>query len=181
MTFLETRANCLINIYLPEDYLINTPNYTYVKGKVFIDIIYYNPESNYTSVTNFLTIISPALSELFSINITLRLTKIYYPYINSIILGKYFVAISDTNTLKHFFNSLGKPQIYPILASVSGIRIKMYGRLLSKPFTKKNPIEVREYGIFNHTKYFLDKCDISATNSLGTFTLYISICQRISI
>ena len=183
----ESRATSLINIYLPEHFLINTPNYTYVKGQVFIDILYFSPScynSNSNSkISNFLTIIIPALSELFSTSITLRITRIYYPFINSIILGKYFVNNSDTTSFKKFFKSLGKTSRNPekgLFVNVTGIRIKISGRLRSQPFIPKYTTESLEFGIFNHKKYFIDNCEISTTNSLGTFTLFISLCQKIS-
>jgi len=77
--------------------LISKPTFTITSDTVTVHFLYYLPSLNKLSITST-NALSECLSQPFNKKVHLKLTRVHYPYMNSYILGQYFVHNAQSNT-----------------------------------------------------------------------------------
>ena len=155
--------------------------------------------------TNDILPLSDALALLFEKEINIKLTRVHYPYMNSMILAQYLLKNASTNTFLHFSESiLTYPSLSPdtygnindensfILPSyITGIRLELSGRLMTEQqiprVTKKssrisNPnvnsgSSLNDAGVSSESmnNVLVDYAKFTSKNELGSFTLKVWI------
>nr|UBU96600.1 ribosomal protein S3 [Malassezia furfur] len=211
-------ANHLIKTFFDNHYpnvLISNPVFDNGINKNTIHVFYYgvnnnnnkhkSKSSNPIINTNDILPLSDALALLFEKEINIKLTRVHYPYMNSMILAQYLLKNASTNTFLHFSESiLTYPSLSPdtygnindensfILPSyITGIRLELSGRLMTEQqisrVTKKssrisNPnvnsgSSLNDAGVSSESmnNVLVDYAKFTSKNELGSFTLKVWI------
>lgn len=215
-------ANHLIKTFFDNNYpnvLISNPVFDNGINKNTIHLFYYgvNTVTNNTNNkdksksnnpiinTEDILPLSDALALLFEKEINIKLTRVHYPYMNSMILAQYLLKNASTNTFLHFSESiLTYPSLSPdtygnindensfILPSyITGIRLELSGRLMTEQqiprVTKKssrisNPnvnsgSSLNDAGVSSESmnNVLVDYAKFTSKNELGSFTLKVWI------
>nr|AUN28039.1 ribosomal protein S3 [Malassezia furfur]UBU96560.1 ribosomal protein S3 [Malassezia furfur]UBU96747.1 ribosomal protein S3 [Malassezia furfur] len=209
-------ANHLIKTFFDNHYpnvLISNPVFDNGINKNTIHVFYYGVNNNNNKSkssnpiinTNDILPLSDALALLFEKEINIKLTRVHYPYMNSMILAQYLLKNASTNTFLHFSESiLTYPSLSPdtygnindensfILPSyITGIRLELSGRLMTEQqiprVTKKssrisNPnvnsgSSLNDAGVSSESmnNVLVDYAKFTSKNELGSFTLKVWI------
>nr|AUN28135.1 ribosomal protein S3 [Malassezia obtusa] len=199
--------------------LISNPTFDNGINKNTITLFYYgNPnfmnkdKSNNQLLTNDSIVpLSDALSLLFEKEINLKLIRVHYPYMNSMILAQYLLKNASTNTFLHFseailtypslspdtYGTINEDGSYVLPSYITGIRLELSGRLMTEQqiprVTKKssrisNPnvnsgSSLNESGINSESmnNVLVDYAKYTSKNELGSFTLKVWISSIQSI
>jgi len=165
--------------------LISKPTFKYITNKVEIHLFFYKGISNkFIDTIKFnifweksIIFLSSILSELFCKEVSLIITEIHYPYLNSTIFAKYLAHNSSTNTFVHFQDAiLTYPSKYSppksLLSHISGIKIELSGRLATQRVIPRVTKKSSLYGSFTNASY-IDYSKYTTKNFMGTFTIKV--------
>lgn len=207
-------ANHLIKTFFTNTFpnvLISNPVIDNGINKNTITLFYYG--STFTTTDKSNTIfqnedivpLSDALSILFEKEVNLKLIRVHYPYMNSMILAQYLLKNAATNTFLHFseailtypslspdtYGTVNKDGSYVLPSYITGIRLELSGRLMTEQqiprVTKKssrisNPnvnsgSSLNESGISSESmkNVLVDYAKYTSKNELGSFTLKVWI------
>lgn len=178
-------ASSLINSYFysirnnESSLLYSSPTYSITNSKVTIHIFYYvnfakdfkgsgeaMPAAKISSLSN-------SLAFLYKKEISLVITRIYYPYLNSSIFSKYLAHNAPSNTFIHFKDSI---LTYPSRNAsklpffINGIKIELSGRLLTEAVVPRITRKTTVFGSFSGA---VDYAKYTTKNELGTFTIKV--------
>jgi hypothetical protein len=160
--------------------LYSDPTYSHTAEKVAIHIFYYNNDRIFKDKTVHETLshvkmssLSSSLASVYKKEVSLVLTRIHYPYLNSSIFSKYLVHNAPSNTFVHFQDSI---LTYPsrnaseLPAYISGIKIELAGRLLTEPVVPRITRKATLFGSFSGP---VDYAKCTTKNELGAFTIKV--------
>nr|WBU10876.1 ribosomal protein S3 [Malassezia psittaci] len=161
-------ANHLIKTFFNNKFpniLISNPTFNNSTNKSIITLFYYgnsNSNSNnnnntinnskYSKVSKVLFTnkdimsLSEVLSQLFEKEVSINLTRVHYPYMNSTILAQYLIKNATTNTFLHFseailtypslspdtYGIVGKDGSYVLPSYITSISLELSGRLVTE-------------------------------------------------
>jgi hypothetical protein len=188
----DTTASALIQSYFfsmnnnsnVESLLHSTPTYSHTSSKVTIHVFYFSGKKNNNNnskekfapkVLSSITMssLSNSLAAIYKKEVSLVITRIHYPYLNSSIFAKYLAHNAPSNTFVHFKNSI---LTYPsrnasrLPAYISGIKIELAGRLLTERLVPRITKKISLFGSFSGP---VDYAKYTTKNELGAFTLKI--------
>lgn len=172
-------AIVLINSYFSsfkQRTLISKPTFSFTSQQVTVHFFYYLPtvsELNSSSICA----LSKCLSQLFNRKVCIKLTRVYYPYMNSHILAQYLIHNAPSNTFINFQDII---LTYPsrnnsnLLSHISGIKIELSGRLITERVIPRISKKTSLVGNFQKGKdTMIDYSKFTSKNELGAFTLKI--------
>jgi hypothetical protein len=180
--------------------LISKPIFEITPNKIIIHLyLYLFKEKNIKNLNNNntfiktnqlkLNIISKILSKFFNKSVELDLVRLYYPYFDSnifinllnilinkiqirIIMQTFFKKAFIKNPINFFINKKSNN----ILSLLSGIKLKIGGRLMTHRVVPKQTIKIIRKGALTRGKIkFLDKARYTNKNRRGAFSLTLSI------
>jgi hypothetical protein len=182
----NTNSSSLIQSYFfsmkNSGLLHSNPTFSHTSTKVTIHVFYYMPwskESVNLSIHS-MSVLSNSLASLYNKEVSLVMTRIHYPYLNSSIFAKYLAHNAPSNTFVHFQNSI---LTYPsrnassLPAYVSGIKIQVSGRLVTESVKPRMTTNTCLFGSFSSAP-MVDYAKHTTKNSLGAFTIKVWIAQR---
>lgn len=181
------------HFFSPIKVLASKPVITVTTDKVVINVFYYMPVENQALNNNTINNLGDVLGKLFGQPVELRLTKLYYPYLNSYILAQYIAL----NTQNYKFVRIqrmifGKVSIVKdtesdkALASqlpshIVGIKIRVSGRLATERSRPRQTVQTSQVGSFvKGNKSLVDIATYTSKNKKGAFTVKVWISQRVS-
>lgn len=161
--------------------LYSSPTYSHSSTKVTVHIFYYSNIKNSNkekSIKKFISTttmssLGNCLSAIYKKEVSLIMTRVNYPYLNSSIFAKYLAHNAPSNTFIHFQDSI---ITYPsrnaseLPAYISGIKIELSGRLLTEPVVPRMTKKVSLFGSFSGV---VDYAKYTTKNELGAFTIKI--------
>jgi hypothetical protein len=163
----------IIESYFREGIFLSNPLFQEKSDKLTISLFYYAVEPNLTQ-SNMETL-TKQIMQLANKEVSLVMTRVYYPYMNSSILAKYLAHNSSANTFVHFRNAILK---YPRFAGshlpshICGIRIQLAGRLATERVIPRVTKNVSVFGSLSNADY-IDYAYHTQKNYLGTFTIKV--------
>ena len=159
-------ANHLIKTFFNNKFpniLISNPIFNNSTNKSIISLFYYgnnininvnnnnnNKKSSKISkvlfTNNDILSLSEVLSQLFEKEVSINLTRVHYPYINSTILAQYLIKNATTNTFLHFseailtypslspdtYGTVNKDGSYVLPSYITSISLELSGRLVTE-------------------------------------------------
>lgn len=143
-----------------------------------------------------INLICAYLSKLFKKEVVLDLVRLYYPYFESDILSNSLVKISNTpkrripfifimdrvlknGHIKNPKKGIIQPKFTFIPTFLTGINIKLAGRLLVQRIVPRRTVKTAQQGTLSRAKSNLVLKGITTkTNKRGTFSLSVSIGHR---
>lgn len=212
---LSTRI--LTTAFSQVNYLISSPIYTYENSAVIIDFIYYVsfcrplsgrprfgrspikienlrffPPLSGRVLRLYVKFVLRALSRLIGMKVIIKITRLHYPYLNSVILGKYLLSNpgfrKTRNRTKRILN-YSTVKSNPNLPSLqTGIKITRSGRLSGQSIIAKRTSLTHLTGNFSPTDpttgnssfTIHETIELSGINSLGKFSFIITIAQKLN-
>lgn len=183
-------------------FFISKPNFSHTNSKVIIQFFYftaspnggvsathaYNNEITTGSFRKDFSELSTTLAQLYQKEVNVIATRLYYPYLNSDILGQYLAYNAPSNTFMDFQEAI---LTYPSLhktnlpAHISGIKVQVSGRLVTETVIPRITVKSCLIGSFqrsaNNTTQIIDYSKYTTKNELGAFTVKVWICQRSSL
>ena len=218
-------ANHLIKTFFNNKFpniLISNPIFNNSTNKSIISLFYYgnnininvnnnnnNKKSSKISkvlfTNNDILSLSEVLSQLFEKEVSINLTRVHYPYINSTILAQYLIKNATTNTFLHFseailtypslspdtYGTVNKDGSYVLPSYITSISLELSGRLVTEQqiprVTKKssrisNPninsgSNLSNSGVNSESMdiVLVDYGKFTHKNELGSFTLKVWI------
>jgi Mitochondrial ribosomal protein (VAR1) len=197
--FIKKIYDFLFYSFYSMNSLISKPIFEINNDKVIIHLFFYlfknnkfNKNNTFIKLNNLkLNIICKILSSVFRKPVEFDLVRLYYPYFDSnifvnllsalinniqirIIMQTFFkkAIIKDPNKSNNNNNSL----IIKIPSLLSGIKIRIGGRLMSHRIIPKQTLKIIRKGTLSKGKLkFLDEARYTNKNKRGAFTLTISI------
>lgn len=168
--------------------LFSNATFTHTADKVYIQIFYYTATYQKNQqikqnllqkklLSNLLISLSKYLSTIFQKEVCFSVTKIHYPYLNADIFAQYLGHNSSSNTFVHYYDSiLSYPSLYipsqPLLSYISGIKIKVSGRLTTQQVIPRVTTKSAVYGSFADAPV-VDYGQCTIKNYIGTFTIKV--------
>lgn len=168
--------------------LFSNPTFSHTTDKVTIHIFYYvatyrkNQQQNENNLqknilTKILISVSKSLAIIFQKEVCFTVTQIHYPYLNANIFSQYIGHNSSSNTFVHFYDSIVKyPSLFkpsePIFSYISGIKIKVSGRLATQRSLPRVTTKSAIYGSFKNIPV-VDYGKYTLKNYMGTFTIKV--------
>lgn len=211
-------ANHLIKTFFNNKFpnvLISNPIFNNSTNKSIISLFYYgnsivnnttNKKSSKIVFTNKDIIsLSEVLSELFEKEVTINLTRVHYPYINSTILAQYLIKNATTNTFLHFseailtypslspdtYGTVNEDGSYVLPSYITSISLELSGRLVTEqqiPRVTKKSSRISNPNINSSSNLsnsgvdsesinivLVDYGKFTHKNELGSFTLKVWI------
>jgi len=180
--------------------IISKPIYIFTYDKIIIQFFYlfikkenFNNSKSLLLNNNYnLNNICKVLTRFFNKPIELDLIRIYYPYFNTNILvnllsvfinkihlrkivNKFITKIIKNQSSNIFYTNRNK-----LLTDISGIRIKVAGRLLTQRIIPRKTIKVISKGALARNKaLFLETARFTNKNKRGAFSITISIGHKL--
>lgn len=173
--------------------LASKPSFTLSGNKVVIHMFYYTSSGDKALSNSAINSLGKVLSKLFKAEVELRLVKLHYPYLNSYILAQY-IAI---NTGKYNFtriisrlwaaNVIFSPSTVKdsnsasllvdntIPAYITGIKVKVSGRLVTQRSVPRQTVQTAQVGTFSTAK--VEMASFTSKNKKGAFTVKVWIGQ----
>ena len=216
-------ANHLIKTFFNNKFpniLISNPTFNNSTNKSIISLFYYgnnnininnNTNKKFSKVSKVLFTnkeimsLSEVLSQLFEKEVSINLTRVHYPYMNSTILAQYLIKNATTNTFLHFseailtypslspdtYGTVDKDGSYVLPSYITSISLELSGRLVTEQqiprVTKKssrisNPninsgSNLSNSGVNSESMniVLVDYGKFTHKNELGSFTLKVWI------
>jgi hypothetical protein len=175
--------------------LISQPVFINTPDKVIIQLFYFvlkfdlkiNNANFILKNKTKLKAICNILSRFFQKPIELELIRLYYPYYNSNILVNLFGILINKIKLRRILNKFIIKSIENKLvinkslipSALSGIKIKVAGRLLTQRIVPRMSVKTFTYGSTSRNKsMFLDTARFTSKNKRGAFSLTISLGHK---
>jgi Mitochondrial ribosomal protein (VAR1) len=143
---------------------------------------------------NKLNILTEYLTKFYKKPVELELNRLYYPYFDSNILSNFIGLISNNVKLRYIFRNLFKdaklkkpanlissasraPDNYPLIpAYLSGMKIKIAGRLLTQRIKPRLTVKITQKGTLARGKAnFLSKARFTDKNKRGAYSISITL------
>jgi Mitochondrial ribosomal protein (VAR1) len=200
---LFNKIYCLLfNSFISMNSLISKPVFEITSEKVIIHLFFYlfkqnNNKQTYKSNTfinlnrNKLNLLCIILNNLFNKPVTLELNRLYYPYFDSNIFVNFLANIINNIQIRYIFNKFFNKAIiknpfklnsklivkkFPSL--LSGINIKIAGRLLTHKIVPRKTITTVRRGALARVKInYLDTARYTNKNKRGAFSITITTGQ----
>ncbi len=181
--------------------IISKPIFILTHDKIILQLFYLfikkensnlNKSKSLLLNNNNLNNICKVLTRFFNKPIELDLIRIYYPYFNSNILvnflsifinkihlrkiiNKFITKIIKNKTSNKFYSNRNK-----LLTDISGINIKVAGRLLTQRIVPRKTIKIISRGALARNKaLFLETARFTNKNKRGAFSITISIGHKL--
>src|SRR6266487_3334892 len=180
--------------------IISKPIYIFTYDKIIIQFFYlFIKKENFNNSKSLLLNNNYNLNNIFNVltlffnkPIELDLIRIYYPYFNTNILvnllsvfinkihlrkivNKFITKIIKNQSSNIFYTNRNK-----LLTDISGIRIKVAGRLLTQRIIPRKTIKVISKGALARNKaLFLETARFTNKNKRGAFSITISIGHKL--
>ena len=196
--------------------LISNPRFYHSNNKVVVNIFYYvnvgrNMNNDNNMESNKVLPLANVLSVLFGKEVHINITRVYYPYMNSIILAQYLVKNAPTNTFLHISEAIvsypslspntygkeGEEDSFVLPSYITDIRLELSGRLVTEQqvprVTKKSSrvsnsnvnagSSLEESGISSESmnNTVVDYAKYTHKNQLGSFTMKVWITSIQSV
>lgn len=180
-------------------FIISKPNFSHTNSKVTIQFFYYTASNTAFGAKNSSTNelesfrknfseLNTTLDQLYPKKVNVIATRLYYPYLNSHILSQYLAYNAPSNTFMDFQEAiLTNPSLHKtnLLAHISGIKVKVSGRLVTETAIPRITVKSCLIGSFqcnanNSTlaRASIDYSKFTTKNELGAFTVKVWISQR---
>src|SRR3984957_2057516 len=183
--------------FLSMKILISKPVFKITSDKVIIHLFIYffkKQKRNYTIINinnNKLKNLCVILSRLFKKPVELDLNRIYYPYFDSNIFVNFIANIINKIRVRKIIKKIFKKAIIKnplklnrklivtkIPSFLSGINIKIAGRLLTQRVIPRKTINIVRRGALSRIKInYLDKARYTNKNKRGAFSITITTGQ----
>jgi hypothetical protein len=201
--FIKKIYDFLFYSFYSMNSLISKPIFEINNDKVIIHLFFYlfknnklNKNNTFIKLNNLkLNIICKILSSVFRKPVEFDLIRLYYPYFDSnifvnllstlinniqirIIMQTFFkkAIIKDPNKSSNNNDNNNNNLIIKIPSLLSGIKIRIGGRLMSHRIIPKQTLKIIRKGTLSKGKLkFLDEARYTNKNKRGAFTLTISI------
>ena len=163
----------VIEFYFREGIFLSNPLFQEKSDKLTISLFYYTITPNFSQ--DSIEILSKRITQIVNKEVSIVLTRVHYPYMNSSILAKYLAHNSPANTFIHFRNAILK---YPRFAKshlpshICGIRIQLSGRLATERVIPRVTKNANVFGSLSNADY-IDYAYHTRKNYLGTFTIKV--------
>ena len=163
----------VLESYFQEGTFLSNPLFQEKSDKLTISLLYYTVKPNFTQSS--MEILSRQITQIVNKEVSIIMTRVHYPYMNSSILAKYLAHNSSANTFVHFRNAILK---YPRFAGshlpshICGIRIQLSGRLATERIIPRVTKNVSVFGSLSNADY-IDYAYHTQKNYLGTFTIKV--------
>lgn len=163
----------LIQSYFHKGIILSDPLFQEKPNKLTISVFYYAVEPKFAQKS--IEVLAREITNLVDKEVSIVLTRVHYPYMNSSILAKYLIHNSSANTFIHFRNAILK---YPKFARnglpshICGIRIQLSGRLATERIIPRVTKNVGVFGSLSNASY-VDYASHTQKNYLGTFTIKV--------
>lgn len=179
---------------------ISQPVFNVSPQKVVINLGYFfdGPEGQKTTILKkynhkSLNLLCAHLSKQFKKEVVLDLVRLYKPYLDSRILAQIFGEISNTSRIPYFYlmdlvlkrnivknpaksRSPIKPSFFSDPSHITGINIRLAGRLLSQPVIPKVTVKTGQSGSLSRANAdVVFKSRSVHKNKRGTYSYTISI------
>jgi len=181
----------LESFFAPLDLLASHPVMTITNDRAIIHVFYYTHTANAYINVNTINSLGEVLSNVLNTSVELRFVKVYYPYMDAYILAQYIskelVQVKWSEVQRRLIAS-----ILPIKfiyddnivngnAYITGVKVALSGRLLNEPSLPRQTTKSFSIGSFkNHREAVLTQGKYTAVNPKGTYTVNVTISQRIS-
>lgn len=172
-TRVQKEAMKMLDSYFSGAIIISEPLFRDKVDEMTITLFYYAPAYHFSQ--KGIEILTNKLGQLFSKKVSLVITKVHYPYMNSAILAKYLAHNTSANTFVHFHNTILK---YPKFVGTSlpshicGIRVQLSGRLVTERAIPRVTTNSSVFGSLSSADY-IDYAYCTKKNYLGTFTIKV--------
>lgn len=177
--------------------IISKPVYIITPDKIIIQFFYliFKKETinknNTKSIllfenNNKLKIICNILTRFFKKPIELDLIRLSYPYFNSDILvkfiGMFINKIQLRRIVKNFISKSIKNKRHDLIPSgLSGIKIKVAGRLLTQRVIPRKTVKIITSGSFSRAKtMFIETARFTNKNKRGAFSLTVTLGHKLN-
>jgi hypothetical protein len=174
--YIKSASIVLENFFTSLSCLISKPVFIFTSNKVVIYLFYYSTYKTADSYNfNQLTLI---LAKIFKKDVELELVKLHYPYHNSDILAK-FIALNGKKynfirIRKNIFNKVDIAKGNQLPSKLSGIKIKLSGRLTTERMRPRATVQTAEKGSFIKGKNSLvHSSKYTSKNKMGSFTVKV--------
>jgi len=207
---MKTATQLITHFFSPIRALASKPVFTLVpseklegKGKIVINLFYYIANRNQALSNNTINSLGEVLSKLFQRPVELRLTRLYYPYMNSYILAQYvaintnrynftriqrsiFAALQVVNQRTLFNNTGGVQNVanseMALPSYITGLKITISGRLTTQRSVPRQTVQTAQIGSFSPSvagkeKNVVESASFTSKNKKGAFTVKVWISQ----
>jgi Mitochondrial ribosomal protein (VAR1) len=181
----------LFQSFLSMNCLISKPVFNITNDKVIIFLFIFMFKQNYQNDTlitmyqNKMKILSFVLSQWFKKPVELDLNRIYYPYFDNNIFINLLVHILNQIRVRNIIKKIFKKAIIKnpfkinqkkmgthIISYISGINIKIAGRLLTQKIVPRKTNQMIRRGAFSRVKInYLDQARYTNKNKRGAFSI----------
>lgn len=203
--FMQRQATSIIkSFFIKYDALIGKPRFIIKTDKIIVQIYYYNKNKIIENAN--LNILGKSLTRCWGRNVELRLIGLNYAVLDSSIFTQYLSVNSKKYSFNQLFNmiksklptivedklfqqSLSKNSSkdlssiisdnFYIKSRITGLRIKLSGRLITQPSRPRQTTNVNRLG--SSAKGLYGSTDFSkytSKNKLGAFTMKVWINQH---
>lgn len=166
------------------------------QGKIVINLFYYIANQEQALSNSTINSLGEALSKLFKRPVELRLVRLHYPFLNSYILAQ-FVALNTgrynfTRIQRSIFSALQVVNQRTLFTSdvtdtelalpayVTGVKIRISGRLTTERSVPRKTVQTAEIGSFSDQakeKNVIEAASYTSKNKKGAFTVKVWISQ----
>lgn len=201
-----TRLACkvLANFFSSVHALASKPVFTVSGNKVVINVFYYISETraNKALSSSAINSVGQVLSKLFGRPVELRLVRLHYPYLNSYILAQYIAINTGKYNFARIISRLwGASAIFSpipdsesntdlqlisdssrvIPAYITGIKVKVSGRLMTERSVPRQTVKNAQLGTFSRSSGVeqIDSASFTSKNKKGAFTVKVWIGQSL--
>jgi len=165
--------------------LISKPVYIITPNKIVIQFYYFLLKGGFIlKNNNKLKIICNILTRFFKKPIELDLVRLYYPYYNSNIFVNLFSIFINKIKLRRIVNKFIRKAIkskFDIPSELTGMKIKVAGRLLTQRIVPRKTVKVVTSGSLARNKTMLvETSRFTNKNKRGAFSLTITIGHKLN-
>lgn len=170
---VRKEATKIIESYFSGSIIVSEPLFREEVDEITIHLFYYTTSYHFSQKS--MEIFTNKMTQLFNKRVSIVLTRVHYPYMNSSILAKYLAHNTTANTFVHFHNAILK---YPkfvrnsLPSHITGIRIQVSGRLITEKTIPRVTTNSSVLGSLSNASY-IDYGYFTKKNYLGTFTIKV--------
>lgn len=163
----------IIESYFSGAILLSNPTFDEKSEELTISLFYYTNSYNFSK--KGIEVLTNKIAQFTNKKVSIVLTRVHYPYMNSAILAKFLAHNAPANTFVHFHNAILK---YPkfvgtsLPSHISGIRIQVSGRLVTERVIPRVTTNSSVFGSLSNADY-IDYTHYTTKNYLGTFTIKV--------
>lgn len=133
------------------------------------------------NIINKHLLLSSLISSIVKIKVNIEITRIYYPYIDSIIFAKYLSHNSNTSNYLKYQDQIQKNiKIISnkLLSNITAIKVIISGRITTQAVIPRITKKSFSYGTFKGNDVEIDHKKYTTQNRHGAFTFKVWIGQK---